>query len=178
MKRTLLILSLMILILVGCQQPTKSGEVQVPYHFGESYYEGTPRVGNEIIVNLIATTTWTHPDNPFYTINWDNIEITTYESKEKDKPIELVTDLFEIDKTRINIIKEEKKVTVSIPTKILRDGKGAVRLDLGENIGGIRGSSIWIETEGYIPPEQPPLPEYCKDLPPNVECAVEVSTAE
>ncbi len=165
MKKIFLILGLM-LLLIGCKQTMEAETVTTE----GSYFEGIAQVGNEIFITIDINLEWMDVLNR---ISYEDVELEIYEFKDGNEEAEIVTDLFEIDETRIKILNKEKSSTIDIPTTILKEGRGIIKVIFDKKIIGKKEWDVVVETEGYINPEIPQFPTNCKNLPSEMGCIPE-----
>jgi len=166
-----------VLLLQGCTKQQPGIEVSSSLT-GNGSFQGIPGVDNEIIVNFIIEPSGEHQvyKESLSQIDWENMQLQSFEVVKEGESYADGSELFEIDNSRMEIKKEVDKASVKVPVKILKEGKGFIKLTISSR-GVTYGISSWIETLGYIPPEEPPLPEYCQNLTAEeaqaVGCAVE-----
>jgi len=156
MKKAIFTIMLIMIgsVLLGCTIEKPTGKEMITPFFPEVSYEGESKVGNEILAKVIVKVNpkYDLSHNPFHKIDWDNV---TYEISDPDS--------FQIDYSNIEIFNEGKKVTINMPIKILKDGRGRIILNTPQIPSGIH---LVIETEGYTKEKEMPegWEEYCENV--------------
>lgn len=144
---------------MGCATETKS-PFDISY---DNYILGEASLGNTVLAVFNLEPAEDYTGNIFYSIEWKNttfgsIEYNERTSKYIDPGFHEATDLFEIDRAGMKITEEfngrEKKVRISVPVKILREGSGAITVHCSYENSGF-GFGLDINTTGYVAPEVP-----------------------